>query len=1049
MIKILIIKLLIAVLFTFCFLFASCINPDTDSDNGTLPDDSVENNPGAVKGLSFSHKSGLYSSSFNLTLTAGTGATIYYSIDGSIPDPDNLVAGRTFQYTAPITVKNRNGESNLLATQYNSERFYGFPNDPRGNMPAAYFPTDEQVPKATVIRAISISSSGDESAVATLTYFIGDNLSGYGSHPIISLVTDPKNLVDETIGIMVRGSNDKTWSGSGGGESNPMMYNFRQRGAEWERETAFTFFDSSKNPVIADNVAIRVRGGWSRAQGQKSMNIYFRGEYGGINRLDNYELIPGAKKADGNPLKTTKSFMVRNGGNDCESTKFRDVYIQRLVNDRNFTTQSAVPCVVYLNGEYWGPYNLQERYSDNHTEYVFGVSRNDVISVENNEVDDGVSFYSKSEWESEMDSFATGVMDASKLTEFKTKFDYQNYLDYWATEIYIYNADWPQNNFRMWKTRTTNSNPYNDGKWRYQLLDTELSMGIYDSGSLLTSQQNDSLANTFDRIINGKNKDHVNSRLFKNLLTNTDFCKDFVNTMMDLYNVNFNPDIAFPKLDEIANIYSSLLDGAKTRWGYDPNISGNVGQMKSYMQSIRYAMPGYLKEYAQAGDITNVTLSAKHSNIVMNNLSMKINTVSPTVSGGTWTGQYFQNGSITVTTNDISGYAFENWTVTGGIITSGNGTKTITVTLTALNAEITANYSSTTPITNVQSVGLNKQTMNLTTGNSEKLTATVSPPNATYKTVTWSSNNPQAATVDQNGNVTAIAAVNGGNSATKATITATTADGNKIATCIVTVNPALQEGGWGVSRPEWAEFNFIVGDTYKFISWMNSTVNRNITFSSSNSSVASVSSDGTITAISNGDAVITCTAVDGNYTKTFNVNVRSGQKLFDLSEVLKDQATQVIDTQTKFNAVFAGSPLQPGGGVGNHVIFEIVIEDGLKRLKVTSLPTNWSAGIDLNHNLFSFQPGDIIDIRGKYRSGDGVEGEMCMNMYHMGEALLWHNGYNLGNYWDFETSVAILQHDIDTLLTNTEDQPPSIRIRAKDPGRTFHIEHIRVYRFTN
>ncbi|MCL2175761.1 MAG: Ig-like domain-containing protein, partial [Treponema sp.] len=512
-------------------------------------------------------------------------------------------------------------------------------------------------------------------------------------------------------------------------------------------------------------------------------------------------------------------------------------------------------------------------------------------------------------------------------------------------------------------------------------------------------------------------------------------------------NVNFNPDIAFPKLDEIANIYSSLLDGAKTRWGYEPNISSNVGQMKSYMQSIRHAMPEYLKTYAKAGNITNVTLSAKHDNIVMNNLSMKINTVSPTASGGTWTGQYFQNGPITVTTNDISGYAFVNWTVTGGTITGGNiNTKTITVTLSSSSAEITANYESTAPITNVASISLNKSTMNLTTGNSEKLTATVLPANATYKTVTWISSNPQAATVDQNGNVTAIAAVSGGNGATTVTITAKTADGGKTATCAVTINPAMGEGGWGFSRG--SEFNFIIGDTYKFISWMDNSVNRNITFSSSNSSVANVSSDGTITAISNGNAVITCTAVDGNYTKTFNVYVRSGQKLFDLSEVLKDKATQVIDTQAKFNTVFAGSPLQPGGGVGNHVIFEIISEDGFKKLKVTSLPPNWSAGIDLNHNSFNFQPGDIIDIRGKYRSGDGIEGKMCMNMYHMGEALLW-DSHSLKNYWDFETSAEIEQQHIDTLLTNTEDQPPSIRIRAKDSGRTFHIDQIRVYRFTD
>lgn len=81
----------------------------------------------------------------------------------------------------------------------------------------------------------------------------------------------------------------------------------------------------------------------------------------------------------------------------------------------------------------------------------------------------------------------------------------------------------------------------------------------------------------------------------------------------------------------------------------------------------------------------------------------------------------------------------------------------------------------------VTGVSLNKTSLTLTEGSSETLSASVSPDNATDKTVTWTTNNSSVATVS-NGKVTAVAEGS-------ATITVTTNDGNKTATCTVTVTP--------------------------------------------------------------------------------------------------------------------------------------------------------------------------------------------------------------------------------------------------------------------
>ncbi|MDR0472946.1 MAG: CotH kinase family protein [Treponema sp.] len=640
----------------------------------------------------FSHKSGLYNSQFKLTLTAPQGYKIYYSIDGSIPLPSKAKSGGpVYQYNSSITVKDRNGEPNLLATTANVPKMYTHPSDPDWRT-TPYYPKAVQVPKATVIRAITVDANNKQSEVVTNTYFIGYNLDNYGNHPVMSIVTDPANLLDDDIGIYVMGRGTDRFS-----------YNYAKKGREWEREAFLEYFDGNRKVALSTGAGIRVRGGWSRAPGQKGFNVYFREEYG-INNLKDYPLIPGALHSDGKtPLTKYKNFMLRNGGNDSEYTKLRDIYIQSLVYDRNFSAQAGVPCILYLNGEYWGPYNLQEKYSDNHTEYKYGVDKNNVMSFENWELDDGVG----SDWSYYNNlMYDIGLRDMSvkaNYDAFCAAFDIQNYIDYFAARIYINDEDWPHNNWRLWRVRDVEpGNPYGDGKWRWQVFDTEFSMGIYSNGSVVGS---DGL-NCFDRIIN-KNKNDDRNRHFINLLKNDDFCRQFVITMMDLYNVNFDYSSNIAKLDEMAYIYRPLMDGYNERWGvaWDGwfRFDAHIDEIKSYLTDIRSKMTNdYLPQHfgrigIAASKLADVTLYAKSGGANVSGASIKINTVNPKLVSGSWTGKYYSALPVTVTANVPNGYTFTGWTVTGGSASTPSALTT-TVNFTG-NAGITANYSvkSTTP----------------------------------------------------------------------------------------------------------------------------------------------------------------------------------------------------------------------------------------------------------------------------------------------------------------------------------------------------------------
>ena len=719
-------KVLCPLLFVLFFLFASCTNPEITNDattgdgSGGGDGNNGYNNPnsGISRVLTFSHNSGLYSQPFNLTLSAPAGSTVYYSTDGSDPLPANI--GKEYVFiniiessSVTISVKNRKGQPNILATKENMRQMYAQEGDlwdegPNNiYIPNNYFPTDAQVPKATVIRAWAKYPDGKESAVITKTYFIGDNLANYENHPIFSFVTDPKNLVDKDIGIMVRGEGN-SWKGEKGG--NP--YNFERETIEWERPAYMELFagsTGSRTVALSTGVGIRVHGDTSSAQPQKSLNVYFREEYG-IKNLQNYNLIPGAFKADGKtPITKYKNFILRNGSEDVDRCKFRDVFIQDLLRDRNFDTQAGIPCIVYLNGEYWGPYNLMEKYSDNLYEYKYGVNKTNVVAYKDGAITEGDEINDKALFRDMMENIVDNHIDMSdpdNYNDFCKFFDIDNFIDYFAAEIYINNEDWPGSNYRAWRTRNVEpGNPWGDTKWRWQMYDTDLSMGMETEGSL-TGMNSE---NTFYKLLYGYQSDAGNSKVFKALLANEGFCRQFVNTMMDLYNVHFNSSNYGLKLDNYAAVYRSLMgdntNGYFARFGYPYFYENGIGwdsvyqdtlvELRKYLSDIGPAMVNaYLPMYFGSSGIKNIGISAgglRDVTLSAAGAPIKINTLTPNPG---WTGKYYSGNPVIVTAIVPAGRTFDGWTVTpaSGTASAANPSSlTTTVNFTG-NVTIMAKY---------------------------------------------------------------------------------------------------------------------------------------------------------------------------------------------------------------------------------------------------------------------------------------------------------------------------------------------------------------------
>ena len=260
--------------------------------------------------------------------------------------------------------------------------------------------------------------------------------------------------------------------------------------------------------------------------------------------------------------------------------------------------------------------------------------------------------------------------------------------------------------------------------------------------------------------------------------------------------------------------------------------------------------------------VTNVTLEPTTLTLEAGSTGKLTATVEPSDATNqtvTWS----SNNEQVATVADGTVTAVKAGTATI-MVTTADGSKTAA-------CEVTVN-APTKPVTNVT---LEPTTLTLEAGSTGKLTATVEPSDATNQTVTWSSNNEQVATV-ADGTVTAV-------KEGTAAITVKTADGNYQATCAVTVKP---QNVLVTHISVTGTASLYVGDTAKLTAKVEPTnaTNPAVTWSSNNESVATVGTDGTVTAVSAGTATITVTTEDGQKTAACTVTVLSVDrtKLFAL-----------------------------------------------------------------------------------------------------------------------------------------------------------------------
>ncbi len=536
----------------------------------------------------FDRVGGLFSENFTVKLTnQPSGVTIRYTTDGSTPTLEN---GET----------STNGNFNISQT--------------------------------TILRVRYFKNGMISSPVVTRSFIKKDRTY---TLPVLSLVSDPKNLTGADYGIFVQGNGNGR---PGNGQSANCNWNM-----DWDRPANIEFMTPAKGEAeFNQEVGIEASGGWSRAWDPHSFNIKASKTYEGVNRMD-YQFF------ENKPFLRHKGLKVRNGGNDT-SQRIKDGALQEVVRTSELyvETQSFLPVHLYQNGRYIGVLNLREPNNKNYASANYGIGTDDdemdqwKMSPDSGYVQQVGTKDVFNEWY----SLAQNASEALAYERIKQIVDIEEMCNYLAVQCYLGGNDYPKNNIKSFRER---SEGQSNSRFRAILFDLDFA---FSKSNGFTWFFNDSQYWTYDKLLGAqviaKYGEQLSGEIefvtiIKNMLQNEEFKKQFIDQCCIVTGSVFEPSRAREVITDIINQMAAA--------GHNASNSGNelINNINANRQDNTY---NNIRRFFGLEEPKSVTLSSniKEAGLLINGLNV------PT---GKFSGKLF--APVTVTTAAPAGYRFVGW----------------------------------------------------------------------------------------------------------------------------------------------------------------------------------------------------------------------------------------------------------------------------------------------------------------------------------------------------------------------------------------------------
>ena len=344
-------------------------------------------------------------------------------------------------------------------------------------------------------------------------------------------------------------------------------------------------------------------------------------------------------------------------------------------------TYDSDRCMLFIDGELWGMYEIIEKSSDYYIQSNYGVPSENVSMIKNGEVEAGP--------ETELDELeALGEFcrenDMSVAENYNyviSKIDAESIIDCYCAGLYLGTWDWPNHNYLMWKNNGApiDGNSYSDGKWRFGSFDFDYSVGLtYQSFGGVEGYQYDSF-----RKMNRDIKEAPTS-IFSGLLDNPQFRQQFADKFYSYAYSVFEPEKMAAELDDEENRYMDYMTMTGWRWNNgrpDSDFNSYCKAQQKYYHGEMEKMRTFFKRRAEyaiedmqdylglSKNVATITVTRKGSG------SVSADSENISFTENLWSGSFNNGTKVTLTAQPEAGYSFGGWS--GAVVSSS---PTITVT---------------------------------------------------------------------------------------------------------------------------------------------------------------------------------------------------------------------------------------------------------------------------------------------------------------------------------------------------------------------------------
>ncbi len=492
-----------------------------------------------------------------------------------------------------------------------------------------------EISDTTIVRARVFESGKVPGPIATQSYFYGETFNGL---PIVSVVADPETLFGDEIGIY---ENDHEPVTSGMNE----VY----KGKDAPGHIEFFPVDSSEGFAVNGGLRIGGENNWG-SHDQKALNFSLKGKYGDDNLK--YDLFPGSG------IPNHSAFTLREGGDDWDDAMIRDGMWAAIAGDLlNAETSDYRPSVVFLNGEYWGIYNIRSRWTPEWIFEKYGVDNGAYDHIgyghfTSSSVTLGAQEGSIDGWRELLAFIENNDINTPAGWAFvESRVDIDSFIDFVVSESFANNTSW-EHNREFWKAHAPGS------KWRWFLPDMDRTFkrsGI-NANEFDSILRNDAL---LDRI---KNQPTFQARLAQRYAAHisTTFAPARIANIVDTLGALITPEVA----RQTARWPDSFVNGQ----------AGDLEEIKDYTTDRAAAVHAEISSELGIGTAVNMTLAVSGSGTVhLEGIPLNPGTI-----------KVFPNLDGTLTAVPAPGFQFDSWT---GI----SGTETTTLN-TSDPIAITANF---------------------------------------------------------------------------------------------------------------------------------------------------------------------------------------------------------------------------------------------------------------------------------------------------------------------------------------------------------------------